>query len=122
MQRRSRAEFRIPAALRGRTGADAAGRLWVQPEVHLVQRPVRCVLATESVLSHAVPGAIPMESFVAAIHNDDRSATKRLLRADPGLATLVFTQPKFYQSKIFHWIYVGDTLLHLAAAGYRTEI
>src|SRR6185369_4107699 len=27
-----------------------------------------------------------------------------------------------YQSKIFHWIYVGDTALHLAAAGYRVEI
>jgi ankyrin repeat protein len=30
--------------------------------------------------------------------------------------------PKLYNSKIFHWIYVGDTALHLAAAGYRVEI
>jgi len=27
-----------------------------------------------------------------------------------------------YESKIFHWIYVGDTALHLAAAGYRVEL
>ena len=29
---------------------------------------------------------------------------------------------RLYQSGIFHWIYVGDTALHLAAAGYRVEI
>jgi ankyrin repeat protein len=27
-----------------------------------------------------------------------------------------------YEAKIFHWIYAGDTALHLAAAGYRVEI
>ena len=27
-----------------------------------------------------------------------------------------------YDSKIFHLIYVGDTALHLAAAGYRVEL
>ena len=35
---------------------------------------------------------------------------------------VVFRAPKLYRSGIFHWIYVGDTLLHLAAAGYRVEI
>jgi hypothetical protein len=29
---------------------------------------------------------------------------------------------KLHDSGIFHWIYVGDTALHLAAAGYRVEI
>lgn len=63
-----------------------------------------------------------MTSLLAAIVNDDRSAAKRCLQDDPGLAAVVFKKPKLYQSKIFHWIYVGDTPLHLAAAGYRTEI
>src|SRR5439155_847463 len=29
---------------------------------------------------------------------------------------------RLYQSKILHWLYKGDTALHLAAAGYRIEI
>src|SRR5207244_8140565 len=31
-------------------------------------------------------------------------------------------EARLHQSKSFHWIYVGDTALHLAAAGYRVEI
>ena len=31
-------------------------------------------------------------------------------------------EAKLYDKKIFHWLYVGDTPLHLAAAGYRVEI
>jgi hypothetical protein len=34
----------------------------------------------------------------------------------------LFRTAKLYASGIFHWIYVGDTALHLAAAGYRVEI
>lgn len=63
-----------------------------------------------------------MNSLISAILDDDRSAAKRSLQDDPGLATVVFKKPKLYRSKIFHWIYVNDTPLHLAAAGYRTEI
>jgi Ankyrin repeats (3 copies)/Ankyrin repeat len=63
-----------------------------------------------------------MNSLIKAIVDDDTSAVKRLLRADAGLATQLFGKPKLYRSKIFHWIYVGDTPLHLAAAGYRIEI
>jgi hypothetical protein len=63
-----------------------------------------------------------MESLLSAILDDDHPATKRLLKADPTLATRRFAKAKLYQSKIFHWMYVGDTALHLAAAGYRVEI
>jgi hypothetical protein len=63
-----------------------------------------------------------MDKLVSAILDDDRSLVKSLLKADPALATRPFANPKLYQSKIFHWIYVGDTVLHLAAAGYRVEI
>src|SRR5437867_4029670 len=60
--------------------------------------------------------------MLRAIVDDDPGAVKRLLQADPGLASYLIRTPKLYNSGIFHWIYVGDTLLHLAAAGYRVEI
>ena len=63
-----------------------------------------------------------MNKMIAAIVDDDASAAKRLLQADVGLATRPFRTPKLYDSGIFHWIYVGDTPLHLAAAGYRVVI
>src|SRR5215469_8316702 len=63
-----------------------------------------------------------MNKMIAAIVSEDASAAKRLLRSDPGLATLLIRSRRLYDSGIFHWIYVGDTVLHLAAAGYRFEI
>jgi len=60
--------------------------------------------------------------LLKAIVEDDRAAVKRLLAADKSLAARRIETPKLYRSKIFHWIYAGDTALHLAAAGYRTEI
>jgi len=56
------------------------------------------------------------------IVEDDRASVKRLLAADESLSARRIETPKLYRSKIFHWIYAGDTALHLAAAGYRTEI
>jgi hypothetical protein len=63
-----------------------------------------------------------MNSVLTAIVDDDRKAVKSLLKADGELAARLIRKPKFYDSKIFHWIYTGDTALHLAAAGYRVEI
>ena len=60
--------------------------------------------------------------MIAAIVDDDVGAVKRLLQADAGLATRLIRNPKLHTSGIFHWIYVGDTALHVAAAGYRVEI
>src|SRR5262245_46624520 len=65
---------------------------------------------------------VRMNALLTAIVEDDASVVKRLLRADVGLAVQLIQTPKLYQSGIFHWIYVGDTALHLAAAGYRVEI
>src|SRR5207237_9314883 len=70
----------------------------------------------------ASPFGCGMNKLIAAILDDDVSAVKKLLRADAGLATRLMEKPKLYRAKIFHWIYVGDTALHLAAAGYRVEI
>lgn len=60
--------------------------------------------------------------MIAAIVEEDAVAAKRLLRADGGLASWIFQKPNLYRLRISHWIYAGDTLLHLAAAGYRVEI
>ncbi|HEY3853958.1 MAG TPA: ankyrin repeat domain-containing protein [Verrucomicrobiae bacterium] len=63
-----------------------------------------------------------MEAILAAIVEDDRSTVRKLLATTPGLATMRVDKARLYDSKILHWIYVGDTALHLAAGGYRIEI
>lgn len=63
-----------------------------------------------------------MNALLEAIVTDDCSRVERLLRADAGLATCLVAEARLYQAQIFHWLYVGDTALHLAAAGYRVAI
>jgi hypothetical protein len=63
-----------------------------------------------------------MNTLLTAIVEDDRAAVKALLKADARLVTCPVPEAKLYDVKIFHWLYVGDTALHLAAAGYRVEI
>ena len=63
-----------------------------------------------------------MNRIIEAIVEDDASAVRRLIKGDVGLATRLIEKPKLHRSGIFHWIYDGDTALHLAAAGYRVEI
>src|SRR5437016_6969727 len=63
-----------------------------------------------------------MEAILRAILDDDRPRVAALLKADPQLATRLIRKARLYQSKILHWIYVGDTALHLAAAGHRVEL
>jgi hypothetical protein len=64
-----------------------------------------------------------MEPLLEAILDDDRSKAKELLKNDHALATGVVGEPRLYESEIpIHWLYAGDTALHLAAAGYRVEI
>ena len=63
-----------------------------------------------------------METLHKAILDNDCRRVADLLRADATLATQTIKQARLYQSKICHWIYAGDTALHLAAAGYRLEI
>jgi len=60
--------------------------------------------------------------LLTAIVEDDRPRARALLKADPGLAASLISEARLYKSKIVHWIYVGDTALHLAAAGYRVEL
>jgi hypothetical protein len=63
-----------------------------------------------------------MNHLLAAILEDNRPRVKELLKVRRDLATGLIQKARLYQSSIFHWIYVGDTALHLAAAGYRVEI
>jgi len=63
-----------------------------------------------------------LDSVLSAILNDDQHRLKELVNADRRLAVQQIQKAKLYQSKIFHWLYAGDTALHLAAAGYRVEI
>jgi len=63
-----------------------------------------------------------MNRMLDAIVDDDRATVRALLEADCRLAIGQIRAARLYQSKIFHWLYKGDTALHLAAAGYRVEI
>src|SRR6266700_2587215 len=63
-----------------------------------------------------------MNTILQAILDDDRSRVIKLLKADRSLAVRPVESPRLYRSKVLHWIYVGDTALHLAAAGYRIEL
>lgn len=57
-----------------------------------------------------------------AILSDDRARVKALLEKDCTLAQRATEPTGRYESIIAHWIYAGDTALHVAAAGYRVEI
>jgi hypothetical protein len=62
------------------------------------------------------------KSLFTAIFDDDRAKVKELLDCDPALTRRGAAEKSRYASKITHWIYSGDTALHIAAAGYRVEI
>ena len=58
-----------------------------------------------------------MDTLLEAILDDDRLKVEEFLRGDGGIAPRLIDKARLYESAIFHWIYVGDTALHLAAAG-----
>lgn len=64
----------------------------------------------------------PLTKLLEAIVEDDWRSAQALLEQDPTLAKRVIEKAKLYNSKIAHWIYVGDTALHLAAAGHRARM
>ncbi|HEX5221957.1 MAG TPA: ankyrin repeat domain-containing protein [Verrucomicrobiae bacterium] len=59
--------------------------------------------------------------LVKAIIDDDRTRVKELLKKNPHLAG-AGTPKALWANAITHWIYKGDTALHVAAAGHRVEI
>jgi len=63
-----------------------------------------------------------MARLLEAIVADDQAQVAALLKRAPDLATSRISKPRLYQSGIFHWLYVGDTAFHLAAAGHRVGL
>ena len=68
-------------------------------------------------------------TLIGAIVIDDRSRTRRLLAATPALTTASLqtgaTRQEardYWLSEIEHYVYRGDTALHVAAAAYRTKL
>jgi hypothetical protein len=66
--------------------------------------------------------------LVRAIVDGDADAVARLLAVSPDLARACFktgasraTAQPYFLTKIGRYIYAGDTSLHIAAAGYRTD-
>jgi hypothetical protein len=59
--------------------------------------------------------------LVRAILDNDRARVKELLTQNAGLATAGAAKA-LLATEITHWIYVGDTALHVAAAGHRAEM
>ena len=64
----------------------------------------------------------PLPSLFAAILADDHAKVKALLDSDPVVTPSGVVEEERYEPRIAHWIYSGDTALHVAAAGYRVEI
>jgi len=62
------------------------------------------------------------QSLFAAILDDDRAKVTELLNNDPSLARRGAGEEDRLESRIAHWIYAGDSALHVAAAGYRVDI
>lgn len=63
-----------------------------------------------------------MDALLRAILDDNRPDVELLLTDDSSFVASRVSEARLYDEKIFHWLYVGDTALHLAAAGYRVEI
>jgi hypothetical protein len=62
------------------------------------------------------------QSLIEAVLDDHRAKVKALLDHDPGLAKSSVAKDEYFETSIAHWIYAGDTALHVAAAGYRVEV
>ena len=67
-----------------------------------------------------MPGSTEM--LFSAIAADDSARVEELLRAEPKLARDAFAKAPLLEQRLPHWIYVNDSALHAAAAGYRVEI
>jgi hypothetical protein len=70
-----------------------------------------------------------LRELVGMILVGDAAPVSRLLAASPGLARATFqegasrqTGNALFLDEIRRYIYAGDTALHIASAGYRTEI
>ncbi len=63
-----------------------------------------------------------MLNYFKAIIEDDVEELIAHLSRDPRCAKRTVEKDLYIADKIFHWLYKGDTLLHLAAAGHRSKL
>ena len=71
--------------------------------------------------SDPTPLTEPLAATLDAVVADDAAALTVLLDCAPGLVRQPLADEGFIAA-IAHQLYAGDTLLHVAAAGFRTEI
>jgi hypothetical protein len=64
----------------------------------------------------------PHDQLIAAIVENDTSRAQAILASDARLARAGVGKDRFFDRGVFHWLYAGDSYLHLAAAGHRSEI
>lgn len=64
----------------------------------------------------------PHPLFESAILRNDMRAIRELLDRSPDLISYRFRQAKLYRSGLVHWLYVGDSWLHLAAAAHMPAV
>jgi hypothetical protein len=101
----------LRSAKRNRTGTIYRGTAWLRwTDTTRVTAP--CTLLMPSLF----------QKLIAAILEDDVVGVKALLKADSRLAVDAVEPDGRYEASIAHWIYAGDTALHVAAAGYHVEI
>ena len=63
-----------------------------------------------------------LDETIATICRDDLARLESHLAADRALVTRRMERDLRLDAGIFHWLYVGDTALHVAAAGHRTAL
>ncbi len=61
------------------------------------------------------------QSLIKAILDDNRERARELLAQNAALANATALEARL-EMRLPHWIYAGDSALHVAAAGYRVEI
>ncbi len=62
-----------------------------------------------------------MQNIVDAVVSNNIDEVRELIAGDSGLVNRGFPE-QFMLESIAHWIYAGDTLLHLASAAHRSEM
>jgi hypothetical protein len=64
----------------------------------------------------------PLDRLISAIVENNIDEVETMLAAAPDLALASVDQERLFESGITHWIYVDDTPLHVASAGYRSQM
>ncbi len=91
------------------------------------RRPTASSLGEAVIVSRT--SDLELMKLVRAIVDDDADVVAKLLAQSPGLAGACFesgasrtTAQPYFLAEVGRYIYAGDTALHVAAAGYRTDL